>query len=310
MKKVFKNVSELVGNTPLLELTKIQRLYQLKSKIFAKLEYFNPTGSVKDRAAKKMLDDAFEKGLINKDTTIIEPTSGNTGIGLASMGISRGLKVIIVMPNNMSIERIQLIKAYGADVILTDGSKGMNGAIEKAFELKKEITNSYIPMQFDNVSNVYAHFENTGKEIYNDLEGNVDIFVSCVGTGGTLTGTGKFLKEMNKDIQVVAVEPKGSPVLSEGKSGEHQIQGIGAGFVPKILDTQIYDEIVTVTDEDAYYYCNLVSKTEGILVGISSGAALAAAIELAKRKDYNNKNIVVIFPDTGFRYLSTNVFEK
>ena len=310
MSKIYKSVSELIGKTPLLELVKIEELYNLKSKIFAKLEFFNPAGSVKDRVALKMIEDAFKKGLINKDSTIIEPTSGNTGIGLAAIGASMGLKVVIVMPDDMSKERIKLIEAYGAKVILTDGKLGMKGSIEKANELKRDILNSYIPSQFDNFINPLAHYETTAEEIYQDLDGDIDILVCGVGSGGTITGVGRYLKEKNKNIRIVAVEPFDSPVLSKGVVGIHKIQGIGAGFVPKILDTNIYDEIITVTTDEAYQTCNLISKNMGILVGVSSGANIYVAIKLAKELENKDKKSVVILPDSGERYLSINLFEN
>lgn len=310
MSKIYKSVSELIGKTPLLELVKIEELYNLKSKIFAKLEFFNPAGSVKDRVALKMIEDAFKKGLINKDSTIIEPTSGNTGIGLAAIGASMGLKVVIVMPDDMSKERIKLIEAYGAKVILTDGKLGMKGSIEKANELKRDILNSYIPSQFENFINPLAHYETTAEEIYQDLDGDIDILVCGVGSGGTITGVGRYLKEKNKNIRIVAVEPFDSPVLSKGVVGIHKIQGIGAGFVPKILDTNIYDEIITVTTDEAYQTCNLISKNMGLLVGVSSGANIYVAIKLAKELENKDKKIVVILPDSGERYLSINLFEN
>ncbi len=309
MSKIYKSVDELIGRTPLMELANIEKKLDLKSKIFAKLEYFNPTGSSKDRAAKEMIDEAERLGLINSRSVIIEPTSGNTGIGIASIGASRGYKVIIVMPETMSLERQKLMKAYGAELVLTQGDKGMSGAIEKAEELAKEIPDSFIPSQFDNPANAQAHRKNTGVEIYDDTDGNIDIFVAAVGTGGTITGVGEYLKSKNKNIKVIAVEPSASPVLSGGSAGRHGIQGIGAGFVPSVLNTEIYDEIITVTDKEAYLYGNLLGKTEGVLVGISSGAALAAAIEAAKREENFGKNIVVLFPDTGERYLSTTMYD-
>ena len=304
---IYKSISELVGNTPLVQ---INRSNNTKANIFAKVEYFNPTGSVKDRIAKSMIEDAEQKGLINKDTLIIEPTSGNTGIGLAAIATSKGYKAVIVMPDTMSVERRNIIKAYGAEIVLTEGVKGMKGAIEKANELAKEYSNSFIPGQFDNPNNPKVHFETTGPEIYEDTDGKVDIFVAGVGTGGTITGVGAYLKSKNKDIKVVAVEPESSPVLSEGKSGPHKIQGIGAGFVPKVLDTSIYDEIIRVSNEDAFATGKLIGKKEGILVGISSGAAVFAAIELAKKEENKGKNIVVLLPDTGDRYLSTPMFSE
>ena len=308
MGKVYTSVDQLVGNTPLVELTKIEAKYGLKAKIFAKLEYFNPAGSVKDRIAKAMIDDAEAKGLLNKDSVIIEPTSGNTGIGLASVATARGYKIIIVMPETMSVERRQLMKAYGAELVLTEGAKGMKGAIAKANELKDQIPNSFIPGQFVNPANPKAHFETTGPEIYNDLDGKVDIFVAGVGTGGTVTGVGKYLKSKKQDVKVVAVEPASSAVLSTGVAGAHKIQGIGAGFVPDVLDTKIYDEIITIENDEAFATGKELGKTEGVLVGISSGAALNAGIKLAQRPENAGKNIVVLLPDTGDRYLSTPLF--
>ena len=308
MSKIYTSADQLIGKTPLLELTHIEKKYELNAKIFAKLEYFNPAGSIKDRIAKAMIDDAENKGLINKESVIIEPTSGNTGIGLASVCAARGYKIIIVMPDTMSVERRQLMKAYGAELVLTDGSKGMKGAIAKAEELNKEIPNSFIAGQFVNPANPSAHFATTGPEIYEDLDGKVDIFVAGVGTGGTITGVGKYLKSKKNDVKVVAVEPKTSSVLSTGVAGAHKIQGIGAGFVPEVLDTSVFDEIIAVENEDAFIFGKEVGKLEGILVGISAGAALKAAIELAQRAENASKNIVVIFPDTGDRYLSTPLF--
>lgn len=310
MSKIYKTADELIGKTPLLELSHIEDEYKLEANIIAKVEYFNPAGSVKDRIAKKMIDEAIKEGKINKDTVLIEPTSGNTGIGLASVAAAKGLKLIVTMPDTMSVERRNIIKAYGAEIVLTEGVKGMNGAIEKANELAKEYPNSFIPGQFDNPNNPKVHFETTGPEIYEDTDGKVDIFVAGVGTGGTITGVGAYLKSKNKDIKVVAVEPESSPVLSEGKSGPHKIQGIGAGFVPKVLDTSIYDEIIRVSNEDAFATGKLIGKKEGILVGISSGAAVFAAIELAKKEENKGKNIVVLLPDTGDRYLSTPMFSE
>ena len=298
MSKIYKTADELIGKTPLLELSHIEDEYKLEANIIAKVEYFNPAGSVKDRIAKKMIDEAIKEGKINKDTVLIEPTSGNTGIGLASVAAAKGLKLIVTMPETMSVERRNIIKAYGAEIVLTEGAKGMKGAIEKANELAKEYPNSFIPGQFDNPNNPKVHFETTGPEIYEDTDGKVDIFVAGVGTGGTITGVGAYLKSKNKDIKVVAVEPESSPVLSEGKSGPHKIQGIGAGFVPKVLDTSIYDEIIRVSNEDAFATGKLIGKKEGILVGISSGAAVFAAIELAKKEENKGKNIVVLLPDT------------
>ena len=310
MSKIYKTADELIGKTPLLELSHIEDEYKLEANIIAKVEYFNPAGSVKDRIAKKMIDEAIKEGKINKDTVLIEPTSGNTGIGLASVAAAKGLKLIVTMPETMSVERRNIIKAYGAEIVLTEGAKGMKGAIEKANELAKEYPNSFIPGQCDNPSNPKVHFETTGPEIYEDTDGKVDIFVAGVGTGGTITGVGTYLKSKNKDIKVVAVEPESSPVLSEGKSGPHKIQGIGAGFVPKVLDTSIYDEIIRVSNEDAFETGKLIGKKEGILVGISSGAAVFAAIELAKKEENKGKNIVVLLPDTGDRYLSTPMFSE
>lgn len=308
MSKIYRSADELIGGTPLMELTHIEKELGLKAKILAKLEYFNPAGSVKDRIAKAMIDDAEEKGLLKKGSVIIEPTSGNTGIGLASVAAARGYRIIIVMPETMSVERRQIMKAYGAELVLTDGTKGMKGAIEKADELAKEIPNSFIPGQFVNPANPKAHFEHTGPEIYEDTDGKVDIFVAGVGTGGTITGVGEYLKSRNPDVKIVAVEPATSAVLSTGVAGAHKIQGIGAGFVPDVLDTKVYDEIIPVSNEDAFATGKLIGKKEGVLVGISSGAALSAAIELAKRPENAEKNIVVLFPDTGDRYLSTPLF--
>ena len=306
---IYKSAAELIGKTPLMELTNFEKANNLEAKIIAKLEYFNPAGSVKDRIAKGMIDDAEAKGLLNKDSVIIEPTSGNTGIGLASVAAARGYRIIIVMPETMSIERRKLMKAYGAELVLTEGAKGMKGAIEKADELAKEIPNSFIPGQFVNPANPEVHRQTTGPEIWEDAEGKVDIFVAGVGTGGTITGIGSYLKSQNPNVKVVAVEPLTSPVLSQGKSGAHKIQGIGAGFVPKVLDTKVYDEIITVDNDDAFETGREIGKNEGILVGISSGAAVWAARELAKRPENKGKNIVVLLPDTGDRYLSTPLFE-
>ena len=308
MSKIYTSADQLIGKTPLLELTHIEAKYNLKAKILAKLEYFNPAGSVKDRIAKAMIDDAEKKGLLNKDSVIIEPTSGNTGIGLASVAAAKGYKIIIVMPETMSIERRQLMKAYGAELVLTEGSKGMKGAIAKANELKEEIENSFIPGQFVNPANPAIHFATTGPEIYEDTDGKVDIFVAGVGTGGTITGVGQYLKSKKKDVKVVAVEPATSAVLSTGVPGAHKIQGIGAGFVPDVLDTKIYDEIITIENEEAFATGKEIGKSEGVLVGISSGAAVNAAIKLAQRKENEGKNIVVLLPDTGDRYLSTPLF--
>ena len=306
--KIYKNITELIGNTPIMELENFEKHLNCKAKILAKLEYLNPAGSVKDRVALYMLMDAENKGLLKPDTVIIEPTSGNTGIGFAAIAASKGYKVMLTMPDTMSVERQNLLKAYGAEIVLTDGKLGMNGAIEKALELNKQIKNSIIPGQFTNIANPTAHYNTTGPEIWGDLDGNIDIFVAGVGTGGTLTGTGKYLKEQNPNIKIVAVEPKGSPVLSQGKSGAHGLQGIGAGFIPDILDLSLIDEIITVYEDDAYTCGRFVAQREGILVGISSGASLWAAGELAKRCENNGKNIVVLLPDTGDRYLSTPMF--
>ena len=304
MSKIYTSADQLIGKTPLLELTHIEEKYGLKAKILAKLEYFNPAGSVKDRIAKAMIDDAEAAGKLVPGSVIIEPTSGNTGIGLAAVAAARGYRIIIVMPETMSVERRQLMKAYGAELVLSDGTKGMKGAIAKADELAAEIPNSFIPGQFVNPANPAAHRATTGPEIYEDTDGKVDIFVAGVGTGGTITGVGEYLKSKNPDIKVVAVEPATSPVLSEGKSGAHKIQGIGAGFVPDVLNTKVYDEIIPVANEDAF----ATGKSEGVLVGISSGAAVHVAIELAKRPENAGKNIVVLLPDTGDRYLSTPLF--
>lgn len=308
MSAVYTSADQLIGKTPLLELTHIEKKLGLNARILAKLEYFNPAGSVKDRIAKAMIDDAEEKGLLKPGSVIIEPTSGNTGIGLASVAAARGYRLVIVMPETMSVERRQIMKAYGAELVLTDGSKGMKGAIEKADELAKEITNSFIPGQFVNPANPKAHFEHTGPEIFEDTDGEVDIFVAGVGTGGTVTGVGQYLKSRKPEVRVVAVEPASSAVLSTGVAGPHKIQGIGAGFVPKVLDTKVYDEIITVSNEDAFATGKLIGKSEGVLVGISSGAAVHAAVELAGRQENAGKTIVVLLPDTGDRYLSTPLF--
>ncbi len=307
---LYKSIDDTIGGTPLVELTNIEKEYGLKARIFGKVEFFNPAGSVKDRIAKAMIDKLEEDGIINKDTVLIEPTSGNTGIALASIATARGYKIKLVMPETMSIERRKLIKAYGAELVLTEGAKGMKGAVAKADELKAEIPNSVIPGQFVNPANPEIHFRTTGPEIYKDLDGKVDILVAGVGTGGTLSGAGKYLKSQNPGIKVVAVEPKGSPLLSEGKTGPHKIQGIGAGFVPDTLDTKIYDRVIAVEDADAFTYGRLVGKKEGFLVGISAGAALAAAVQLAREPENEGKNIVAIFADTGERYLSTALFEE
>ena len=307
---VYSRIDELVGKTPLVELSNIEKELGLDAKLFAKVEYFNPAGSVKDRIAKAMIDDLEARGILKEGSTIIEPTSGNTGIGLSSIAAARGYRAIIVMPETMSIERRKLMKAYGAELVLTEGALGMKGAIAKANELVKEIPNSVIPGQFVNKVNPLAHKRTTGPEIYEDLDGKVDIFVAGVGTGGTVSGVGEYLKSKNPNIKVVAVEPESSPVLSKGQAGPHKIQGIGAGFIPDTLNTSIYDEIITVKNEDAFNSSRLVGKKEGFLVGISSGAALTAAIELAKRKENKGKNIVIMFPDNGERYLSTVLFEE
>ena len=310
MSRIYTSADQLIGRTPLLELTHIEKELGLKAKILAKLEYFNPAGSVKDRIAKAMIDDAEQKGLLKEGSVIIEPTSGNTGIGLASVAAARGYRIIIVMPDSMSVERRQLMKAYGAELVLTEGAKGMKGAIARAEELAKEIPSSFLPGQFVNPANPKAHFETTGPEIYEDTDGKVDYFVAGVGTGGTITGKGEYLKSKNPAIRVVAVEPKTSAVLSTGVAGPHKIQGIGAGFVPQVLDTKVYDEIIPVENDDAFTTGRLVGRKEGVLVGISSGAALWAAIELAKRPDSEGKTIVVLMPDTGDRYLSTPLFAE
>ena len=310
MSKIYKSADQLIGNTPLVELTKIEEELGLEAKILAKLEYFNPAGSVKDRIAKAMIDDAEKSGKLKPGSVIIEPTSGNTGIGLASVAAARGYRIIIVMPETMSVERRQLMAAYGAELVLTEGAKGMKGAIAKAKELADEIENSFIPGQFVNDANPKAHFETTGPEIYEDTDGEVDIFVAGVGTGGTVTGTGQYLKSKKPEVKVVAVEPETSPVLSQGKAGSHKIQGIGAGFVPDVLDTSVYDEIIPVADNDAFETGRLIGRKEGVLVGISSGAAVYAAIQLAKRPENKGKNIVVLLPDTGDRYLSTPLFAQ
>ena len=308
MARIYSSADQLIGGTPLLELTHIEKAYGLEAKILAKLEYFNPGGSVKDRIAKAMIEDAEAKGLLKEGSVIIEPTSGNTGIGLASVAAARGYRIIIVMPETMSVERRQIMKAYGAELVLTEGAAGMKGAIAKADELAREIPNSFIPGQFVNPANPKAHFEHTGPEIWEDTDGKVDIFVAGVGTGGTITGIGQYLKSKNPAVKVVAVEPKTSAVLSTGKAGPHKIQGIGAGFVPDVLDTRIYDEIIPVENDDAFATGKLIGKREGVLVGISSGAATWAAIELAKRPENKGKTIVVLLPDTGDRYLSTPLF--
>ena len=310
MSKIYKSADQLIGNTPLVELTKIEKELGLEAKILAKLEYFNPAGSVKDRIARAMIDEAEKSGKLKPGSVIIEPTSGNTGIGLASVAAARGYRIIIVMPETMSVERRQLMAAYGAELVLTEGAKGMKGAIAKAQELADETENSFIPEQFVNEANPKAHFETTGPEIYEDTDGEVDIFVAGVGTGGTVTGTGQYLKSKKPEVKVVAVEPETSPVLSQGKAGSHKIQGIGAGFVPDVLDTSVYDEIIPVADNDAFETGRLIGGKEGVLVGISSGAAVYAAIQLAKRPENKGKNIVVLLPDTGDRYLSTPLFAQ
>ena len=310
MANIYTSADQLVGKTPLLELTHIEKELGLQAKLYAKLEYFNPAGSVKDRIAKKMIEDAEEKGELKQGAVIIEPTSGNTGIGLASIAAAKGYRIIIVMPETMSVERRQIMKAYGAELVLTEGAKGMKGAIAKAEELAKEIPNAFIPGQFVNPANPQAHRETTGPEIYEDTDGNVDIFVAGVGTGGTVTGVGEYLKSKKADVKIVAVEPASSAVLSTGKPGPHKIQGIGAGFVPDVLNTKVYDEIIAVSNEDAFATGKLIGRKEGVLVGISSGAAAFAGIELAKRKENAGKNIVVLLPDTGDRYLSTALFAE
>ncbi len=310
MAKVYTSADQLIGKTPLLELTHIEQEYGLKAKVLAKLEYFNPAGSVKDRVAKAILDDAEATGRLTKDSVIIEPTSGNTGIGLAAVAAARGYRIIIVMPETMSVERRQLMKAYGAELVLSEGAKGMKGAIAKAEELAKEIPGAFIAGQFVNPANPKAHFETTGPEIFEDTDGEVDVFVAGVGTGGTVTGVGKYLKSKKADVKVVAVEPASSPVLSKGTPGAHKIQGIGAGFVPEVLDTKVYDEIIPVADEDAFAMGRKIGHKEGVLVGISSGAAVHAAVELAKRPENEGKTIVVLLPDTGDRYLSTALFAE
>ncbi len=308
MSNIYKSVGELIGRTPLVELTNIEKNYSLKARLLAKVEFFNPTGSVKDRAAKELIEDAERKGILKENSVIIEPTSGNTGIGLAAVAVTKGYKAMIVMPDSMSVERIKLMKAYGAEVVLTPGEKGMTGAIERARELAKEIPDSFIPDQFNNHANAVAHFKTTGPEIFEDTDGDIDIFVSGIGTGGTITGTGEYLKSQNSNIKVIGVEPEKSPVITKGTSGAHGIQGIGAGFVPKVLDMDFVDEVVAVSDEDAYDYARLLGKKEGLLVGISSGAALKVAIEKAKLPENEGKTIVVLLPDSGSRYMSTELF--
>lgn len=308
MANIYQGTLGLIGNTPLVEVTNIEKKYQLEAKLLVKLEYFNLAGSVKDRIGKAMIEDAEARGILKEGATIIEPTSGNTGIGLAAIAAAKGYRIILTMPETMSVERRNILKAYGAEVVLTEGAKGMKGAIEKAEELAKEIPNSFIPAQFDNPANPKVHTETTGPEIWRDTDGQVDIFVAGVGTGGTITGTGSYLKSQNPDVKVVAVEPASSPVLSEGKSGAHKIQGIGAGFVPSVLDTKVYDEVFPVPNEAAFEFGKVIAKTEGILVGISSGAALYAAVELAKRPENKGKTIVALLPDNGDRYYSTPLF--
>lgn len=308
--KVYQSILDTIGQTPLVELTSLEKKYNLKARIIAKVEYFNPGGSVKDRIAKAMIEDAEQRGLINKDTVLVEPTSGNTGIGLSMVAASKGLRIILTMPETMSVERRNLLKAYGAELVLTEGAKGMKGAIAKAEELAKEIPNSFIPSQFTNMANPRIHYVTTGPELYNDLDGKLDYFVAGVGTGGTLSGTGKYLKEKNPNIKVIAVEPETSPVLSKGMPGPHKIQGVGAGFVPQTLDTNIYDEIITIGNEEAMEMGKDSARTEGLLVGISSGAAIKAAIKLAQREENAGKTIIVLLPDTGERYLSTAMFQE
>lgn len=310
MSKIAKKLTDLIGNTPLLELTDYNKENGVQGELIAKLEYFNPAGSVKDRIAYAMIKDAEEKGILKEGSTIIEPTSGNTGIGIASVATAKGYRAILTMPETMSVERRNLLKAYGAEVVLTDGTKGMKGAIAKAEELAKEIPNSFIPSQFENPANPAIHYTTTGPEIWEDTDGNVDIFISGIGTGGTISGVGKYLKEKNPNVKIIAVEPTDSPVLSKGVAGSHKIQGIGAGFVPNTLDTNIYDEIITVQNEDAFKIGREIALTEGVLVGISSGAALWAAAEIAKRKENEGKTVVVLLPDTGDRYLSTALFQE
>jgi cysteine synthase A len=309
MRNICRSVDELIGKTPLLELTNTERREALQATVLAKLEYLNPAGSAKDRVAKAMIDDAQKRGILQHDSVIIEPTSGNTGIGLACVAAARGYKTVIVMPDSMSPERIKLMKAYGAEVVLTPGALGMAGAIAKAEELAKALPHSFIPGQFENPANAQAHFETTGPEIWSDTKGNVDIFVAGIGTGGTITGTGRYLKSQNPNVKIIGVEPAGSPVLSGGTAGKHGLQGIGAGFVPKVLDTDVYDQIITVTEDQAYAAARALAKNEGILVGISSGAALCAALSLAKLAENAGKTIVVLLPDTGDRYLSTDLFD-
>lgn len=306
--KIYNSIDQLIGNTPLLELQKIEQKYNLKAKIYAKIEAFNPSGSVKDRIAKAMLDQAEKDGVINKDTTIIEPTSGNTGIGLAMVSASRGYKLILTMPETMSVERRNTLKAYGAEIVLTEGGLGMKGAIAKANELSKEISNSFIPSQFTNMANPEIHFNTTAVEIFNDTDGDVDVFIAGVGTGGTVSGVGKFLKQKIKNVKIIAVEPQNSPAISKGISGPHKIQGIGAGFIPNTLNLKVVDEVITATDLDAFEFGKDLAKTEGVFAGISSGAVLSVAVKLAQQEEYKNKKIVVLLPDSGDRYLSTALF--
>ncbi|MCR5107256.1 MAG: cysteine synthase A [Lachnospiraceae bacterium] len=308
MKKIYKSTLEIIGNTPLVEVERIEKEVGARATILVKLEYLNPAGSTKDRTAKSMIEDAERRGLLKEGSVIIEPTSGNTGIGIAMIAAIKGYKAVFTMPETMSVERRNILKAYGAEIVLTDKDKGMKGAIEKAEELAKDIPDSYIPGQFDNPANAQAHKETTGPEIWQDTDGEVDIFVAGVGTGGTLTGAGEYLKSMNPDIKVIAIEPEGSPVLSKGRSGSHMLQGIGAGFIPKVLNTEIYDEVMTISDKDAFETARMLSKKEGISVGISSGAALYGAIKLAEREENKGKNIVVLLPDSGDRYYSTELF--
>ena len=310
MAKIYESIAELIGQTPLLKAQRFAKSEHLTSTILAKLEYFNPAGSVKDRIAKAILDEAEEKGLLNKDSIIVEPTSGNTGIGLASLAAARGYKIILTMPETMSIERRNLLKAYGADLVLTEGALGMKGAIARALEIKEENPNAFMPSQFTNPANPAIHYKTTGPEIWNDTDGKIDIFIAGIGTGGTISGVGKFLKEQNPNIQIIAVEPTDSPVLSKGQAGSHKIQGIGPGFVPETLNTEIYDEIITITNDEAFKYGKKFSQVEGVLIGISSGAALAAATKIAQRSENKDKTIVVLLPDTGERYLSTPLFNN
>ncbi len=310
MAKIYESIAELIGQTPLLKAQRFAKSENLTTTILAKLEYFNPAGSVKDRIAKAILDEAEEKGLLNKDSIIVEPTSGNTGIGLASLAAARGYKIILTMPETMSIERRNLLKAYGADLVLTEGALGMKGAIARALEIKEENPNAFMPSQFTNPANPAIHYKTTGPEIWNDTDGKVDIFIAGIGTGGTISGVGKFLKEQNPNIEIIAVEPTDSPVLSKGQAGSHKIQGIGPGFVPETLNTEIYDEIITITNDEAFKYGKKFSQVEGVLIGISSGAALAAATKIAQRSENKDKTIVVLLPDTGERYLSTPLFNN